>query len=89
MTLTIYNAIIRCTHVPRSVTDQSIWVFFLLLLSCGRYNACGIVAGKLFCIIALLDYLIYRLLEWLSPRDQIDIAPNFPYELYSLTKDKL
>jgi phosphatidylinositol glycan class A protein len=54
-----------------------------------KYNACGPVAGKLFCLVVLLDYLIYRLLEWLMPRDKIDRAPNFPYELFANTKDKL
>jgi phosphatidylinositol glycan class A protein len=54
-----------------------------------KYHACGPVAGKLFCCIVLLDYLLWRLFEWLSPREQIDRAPDFPYALYSNMKDKL
>eukprot|EP00455_Lapot_gusevi_P041136 TRINITY_DN4740_c0_g2_i1.p1 TRINITY_DN4740_c0_g2~~TRINITY_DN4740_c0_g2_i1.p1 ORF type:complete len:510 (+),score=77.02 TRINITY_DN4740_c0_g2_i1:68-1597(+) len=54
-----------------------------------KYNACGPWAGKIFCLIVALDYLIYRFLEWLFPRSDIDEAPEFPYALYSHVKDKL
>ncbi len=33
-------------------------------------------------VVALL-YLIWRLLERFSPREDIDIAPDFPYEEYA------
>ena len=33
-------------------------------------------------VVALL-YLIWRLLEKFSPREDIDIAPDFPYEEYA------
>lgn len=48
-----------------------------------RYYGCGIWAGKLFCMVVALLYLIWRLLEKFSPREDIDIAPDFPYEEYA------
>ena len=33
-------------------------------------------------VVALL-YLFWRLLEWFSPREYIDIAPDFPFEEYA------
>ncbi len=68
---------------------REIHLNIFLFCCANRYHACGVVAGKLFCIIVILDYLLYRFLEWLSPREKIDIAPNFPYLLYSQMKDKL
>ena len=47
-----------------------------------RYYGCGIWAGKLFCFFVAIDYIVYVLLEWLFPRDTIDLAVNFPYEKY-------
>lgn len=43
-----------------------------------RYYGCGIWAGKLFVIVVVVDYLIYCLLEFLYPRDKIDICKPFP-----------
>ena len=54
-----------------------------------NYNSSGIVAGKIFCLMAILDFLIWRILEWFLPRKDIDIAVNFPHELYEEVKDKL
>jgi len=47
-----------------------------------RYYGCGSWAGKLFCIIAAVDYLIFLLLEYLVPRNNIEIVPNFPSETF-------
>jgi len=47
-----------------------------------RYYGCGIFAGKVFCVLVAIDFLIYVFLEWLFPRDSIDIVVNFPYEKY-------
>jgi len=42
-----------------------------------RLYHCGRVAGKIFCILAVIDLFILWLLEWLFPRKNIDIAPSF------------
>eukprot|EP00919_Chromeraceae_sp_WS-2016_P072671 GHVR01171779.1.p1 GENE.GHVR01171779.1~~GHVR01171779.1.p1 ORF type:complete len:457 (-),score=90.11 GHVR01171779.1:160-1530(-) len=42
------------------------------------YN-CGPIAGKLYCIVIILDYLLYLLLEFIYPRKDVDIVPDFPY----------
>ncbi|RGB43371.1 Glycosyltransferase Family 4 protein [Rhizophagus diaphanus] len=48
-----------------------------------RYYGCGLWAGKIFCILIAIDYLIWRFLEWLFPEQDIEIAPAFPYQKYS------
>ncbi|KAJ1937184.1 Phosphatidylinositol N-acetylglucosaminyltransferase GPI3 subunit, partial [Kickxella alabastrina] len=47
-----------------------------------RYYGCGLVAGKLFCLVAAVDFLIGVVLAWLWPRDQIEIARGFSKERY-------
>ncbi|KAL9958833.1 hypothetical protein ACROYT_G035901 [Oculina patagonica] len=42
-----------------------------------RLYHCGRVAGKIFCILAVIDLFILWLLEWLFPRKKIDIAPSY------------
>jgi len=43
-----------------------------------RYYGCGIWAGKLFCLCAVVDYLLYILLEIFAPRSRIDICKDWP-----------
>ena len=43
-----------------------------------RYYGCGIWAGKLFCLCAIIDYLLLQFLEMWAPRSNIDIAKNWP-----------
>eukprot|EP00742_Colponemidia_sp_Colp-10_P004449 GILJ01004749.1.p1 GENE.GILJ01004749.1~~GILJ01004749.1.p1 ORF type:complete len:470 (-),score=50.19 GILJ01004749.1:157-1455(-) len=45
-----------------------------------RYLGCGSWAGKLFCFLVAVDYLWWRFIEWLQPAEEIDIAPDFPFE---------
>lgn len=51
---------------------------FALIDRLKRYYGCGIWAGKLFCLCAVIDYLLFLLLEILAPRDAIDIARSWP-----------
>lgn len=51
---------------------------FALIDRLKRYYGCGIWAGKLFCLCAVVDYLLFLLLEICAPRDTIDIARNWP-----------
>ena len=41
-----------------------------------RYYRCGIWAGKIFCCVASLQHLYWKLLQYLYPEDAIDIAPD-------------
>ncbi|KAI6894304.1 phosphatidylinositol glycan, class A [Hortaea werneckii] len=43
-----------------------------------RYYGCGIWAGKLFVIVVVVDYLIFVMLEFLYPRDKIDVCKPWP-----------
>ncbi|GAQ89246.1 phosphatidylinositol glycan class A [Klebsormidium nitens] len=54
----------------------------LLLNRLARYYACGPWAGKLFCAVALLDYVLCKLLDWWAPAESIDLAPDFPVDAY-------
>ncbi|KAG1152426.1 hypothetical protein G6F37_001634 [Rhizopus arrhizus] len=47
-----------------------------------RYYGCGLYAGKIFCMVMALDYLIWKFLEWLFPSDTIERARPFPYQKY-------
>lgn len=44
-----------------------------------RFYACGLWAGKIFCVIVALAYLFWQILEWWTPTDTIELAPNFGY----------
>ncbi|KAG9324491.1 hypothetical protein KVV02_006085 [Mortierella alpina] len=46
------------------------------------YYGCGVFVGKLFCIMIALDYLFWVYLEWILPRDEIEVAPKFPYKKF-------
>ncbi|CAJ0923590.1 5962_t:CDS:2 [Entrophospora sp. SA101] len=47
-----------------------------------RYYGCGVWAGKIFCVLVAIDFLLWRFLEWIFPESDIDIAPSFPYQKY-------
>ncbi|KAG2204722.1 hypothetical protein INT46_005867 [Mucor plumbeus] len=47
-----------------------------------RFYGCGVYAGKIFCMVIALDYLIWRFLEWLFPLESIERAQIFPYQKY-------
>jgi phosphatidylinositol N-acetylglucosaminyltransferase subunit A len=51
---------------------------FALIDRLKRYYGCGIWAGKLFCLCVVIDYLLFLLLEMLAPREDIDIARDWP-----------
>lgn len=52
-----------------------------------RYYGCGVWAGKLFCVIIALGFLIWRFLEWFQPRQDIELAVDFPYKKYRDNKN--
>ncbi|KAJ2314203.1 Phosphatidylinositol N-acetylglucosaminyltransferase GPI3 subunit, partial [Coemansia sp. Cherry 401B] len=47
-----------------------------------RYFGIGLVAGKLFCLIAAADFLLGVVLAWIWPRTQIETARQFSLEKY-------
>ncbi len=51
---------------------------FALIDRLKRYYGCGTWAGKLFCLCAVIDYLILQFLEIWAPRTNIDIAKDWP-----------
>ncbi|TDZ32786.1 Phosphatidylinositol N-acetylglucosaminyltransferase gpi3 subunit [Colletotrichum sidae] len=60
---------------------------FALIDRLKRYYGCGIWAGKLFCLVCIIDYLLFLFLELCFPRDQIDICPEWPRKAISATED--
>ncbi|MCJ1308498.1 Phosphatidylinositol N-acetylglucosaminyltransferase gpi3 subunit [Agyrium rufum] len=51
---------------------------FALIDRLKRYYGCGTWAGKLFCLCAVIDYLLFVFLEMWAPRSNIDIAKDWP-----------
>lgn len=56
---------------------------FALIDRLKRYYGCGIWAGKLFCICAIIDFLILVVLELVYPRAKVDLAKDWPKKLIS------
>ncbi|CAI8592426.1 unnamed protein product [Vicia faba] len=48
-----------------------------LLERLSRYLACGAWAGKLFCLVMIVGYLFWQLLELWQPADDIEEVPDF------------
>ncbi|KAF2874218.1 phosphatidylinositol:UDP-GlcNAc transferase PIG-A [Massariosphaeria phaeospora] len=61
---------------------------FALIERLKRYYGCGIWAGKLFCLCAIVDYLLYVFLEISAPRSRIDIARNWPKKNPGASKEQ-
>ncbi|KAI9847528.1 MAG: Phosphatidylinositol N-acetylglucosaminyltransferase gpi3 subunit [Thelocarpon superellum] len=51
---------------------------FALIDRLKRYYGCGIWAGKLFCLVVVVDYLLFVFLEVWAPRGRIDLAKDWP-----------
>ncbi|KAJ2706420.1 Phosphatidylinositol N-acetylglucosaminyltransferase GPI3 subunit [Coemansia sp. IMI 203386] len=49
-----------------------------------KYYGCGLIAGKLFCLVAAVDFLIGVVLAWLWPKEQIEVAREFNNDRYRL-----
>lgn len=62
------------THYGQPAQTHS----FALMDRLKRYFGCGIWAGKLFVIVAVVDYLIYCFLEIMYPRERIDLCKPWP-----------
>jgi len=53
-----------------------------------RYYECGSWIGKVICVLIALLFLWWKFLEWYVPRDEIDIAPDFPTSLLTVQQQK-
>jgi phosphatidylinositol glycan class A protein len=62
---------------------------FALIERLKRYYGCGIWAGKLFCLCAIIDYLLYMFLEIFAPRSRIDIARDWPKKVFKDTREEV
>ncbi|PRP84850.1 GlcNAc transferase [Planoprotostelium fungivorum] len=65
----VYGMIHKCKNQP-------------LIDRLKNYYGCGVYAGKLFCMFIGMIYLVWRLLEYIQPREEIEIAPDFPCHRY-------
>ena len=60
-------------------TEQVYWKMrempdYPLIERLRRYYGCGTWAGKIFCCVIVLDFLFHLFLEYLLPKNEIDIA---------------
>ncbi|KAG9444372.1 hypothetical protein H6P81_015712 [Aristolochia fimbriata] len=53
-----------------------------LLKRLSRYLNCGAWAGKLFCLVMVVNFLLWHLLELLQPSKNIEEVPDLPYPEY-------
>lgn len=54
-----------------------------------RYYGCGAWAGKLFCLLVALDFLLLWFLEFCFPRETIDVARDWPKKtVYTQENDR-
>ncbi|XP_060973029.1 phosphatidylinositol N-acetylglucosaminyltransferase subunit A-like [Cannabis sativa] len=60
----VYDRALKCTN-------QS------LLQRLSRYLSCGSWAGKLFCLVMIIDFLLWRLLQLWQPAERIEEVPDF------------
>ncbi|KAF4356111.1 hypothetical protein G4B88_012576 [Cannabis sativa] len=60
----VYDRALKCTN-------QS------LLERLSRYLSCGSWAGKLFCLVMIIDFLLWRLLQLWQPAERIEEVPDF------------
>ena len=60
---------------------------FALIDRLKRYYGCGTWAGKLFCLCAVIDYLIFVFLEMYAPRSNIDAAKDWPKKVAASRRD--
>ena len=53
-----------------------------------RFYGCGLVFGKLLIGFCAADHLLWRFLEWYLPREDIDLAVDFPRGTATPLEDK-
>jgi len=75
-----HNVTARTERVYFQVLNQPRATFLQRLR---RFYDCGPWAGKIFSAFVMFDLLIWRMLEWLFPREQVEKAYDFPeYDVF-------
>ncbi|KAL3362498.1 hypothetical protein AABB24_015075 [Solanum stoloniferum] len=59
----VYNRALKCSNPP-------------LLDRLSRYLTCGTWAGKIFCIVMIVNFLLWRLLQLWKPDKDIEVVPD-------------
>ncbi|KAL4654281.1 hypothetical protein ACB092_01G367100 [Castanea dentata] len=59
----VYDRALKCSN--QSLLDRL-----------SRYLACGAWAGKLFCLVMIIDFLLWRLLQLWKPAEDIEVVPD-------------
>ncbi|CAH8379340.1 unnamed protein product [Eruca vesicaria subsp. sativa] len=62
----VYDRALKCSN--RSLLERL-----------SRFLSCGAWAGKVFCMVMIIDYLLWRLLQLLQPDDDIEEAPDINF----------
>lgn len=62
----VYNRALRCSN--QNLLDRL-----------SRYLSCGSWAGKLFCLVMIIDFLLWHLLQLWQPAKDIDEVPDFVF----------
>ncbi|XP_033137567.1 phosphatidylinositol N-acetylglucosaminyltransferase subunit A isoform X1 [Brassica rapa] len=62
----VYDRALKCSN--RSLLERL-----------SRFLSCGAWAGKVFCMVMIIDYLLWRLLQLLQPDDDIEEAPEINF----------
>ncbi|CAF1877504.1 unnamed protein product [Brassica napus] len=78
----MHNRLARCSQKNRAVTkyDRALKCSNRSLLErLSRFLSCGAWAGKVFCMVMIIDYLLWRLLQLLQPDDDIEEAPDINF----------
>ncbi|CAN6991506.1 unnamed protein product [Brassica oleracea var. botrytis] len=73
----MHNRLARCSQKNRDCVLKCSNRSLLERLS--RFLSCGAWAGKVFCMVMIIDYLLWRLLQLLQPDDDIEEAPNINF----------
>ncbi|ESL05296.1 N-acetylglucosaminyl-phosphatidylinositol biosynthetic protein [Trypanosoma rangeli SC58] len=54
-----------------------------------KYASVGLLYGIICWLLCAIDWILCRFLDYWCPEDMIDVAPDFPLELYSRNREKL
>jgi len=66
----------RQYHYIFALTSKLIYNSLTHLCNGIRYLTCGVWAGKLFCLVMIINYLLWCLLEFLQPAEGIEEVPD-------------
>lgn len=53
-----------------------------------KYQSCGPFAGLIMLVVVVFDLIFFMLLSWWTPKEEIDIAIDFPHKKYLESREK-